>query len=260
MDPSYAAAYRNLYERHWWWRARERFLLDRLEVEAEVERETELQATAAVAVEADGRAHPARRILDVGCGDALFFDRLSVFGRVEGIEPDADVLSDGPWRSAIHAGTLESFDTDARYQWILMLDVLEHIPEPGAALRRAREFATNGATLFVTVPAFQILWSRHDELNHHHARYDRGTLSELLTESGWRPLEMEYFFHWPAPLKLLIKLAERLVPGRPKVESVPPAPINRLALGLSLLEQRLLGPLPVPFGTSLYARSVRADP
>ena len=33
MDPGYAAAYRELYERHWWWRARAAFVraeLDRL--------------------------------------------------------------------------------------------------------------------------------------------------------------------------------------------------------------------------------------
>lgn len=242
MDPKYAAAYRELYEQHWWWRARERFLLERLEEQA-----------------AESDAKETRRILDVGCGDALFFDRLAEFGRVQGVEPDESILSEGPWRSDIHAGTLETFSTDAPFDWILMLDVLEHIPEPDRALRRARGLAADGAKLFVTVPAFQTLWSRHDELNRHHARYTRATLSALLTESGWRPLEMGYFFYWLAPLKLLVKLGERLFPGRPEVESVPPAPLNRLALGLSVLEQHLLGQLPVPFGTSLYATSIRAD-
>ena len=40
------------------------------------------------------RRSPVRRILDAGCGDGLFFDRLARFGRVEGLEPDASLLAD----------------------------------------------------------------------------------------------------------------------------------------------------------------------
>src|SRR5436190_189838 len=77
VDATYAQEYRELYERHWWWRARERFILDEL-----------------------ARLRPAAgwgAILDVGCGDALFFDALSRFGDVEGVEPDASLVTpNGP--------------------------------------------------------------------------------------------------------------------------------------------------------------------
>jgi SAM-dependent methyltransferase len=236
MDPGYAAAYRDLYERHWWWRAREALLLERLRAEA--------------------GGGIGRRILDVGCGDALFFDELAAFGTVRGVEPDADVLSEGPWRAAIHAGTLETFSAEGPFDWILMLDVLEHIEEPELTLRRARELARDDASLFITVPAFRSLWTRHDDLNHHQVRYDHSRLSMLLVDCVWAPVEQSYFFHWLAPLKLLVRLKEKFVPGEPRVENVPPRPINQLALGISVLEQRLLSGLRVPFGTSLYARAV----
>jgi 2-polyprenyl-3-methyl-5-hydroxy-6-metoxy-1,4-benzoquinol methylase len=234
VDPGYAAAYRELFERHWWWRARERFLLERLDEQAGPETD--------------------RRILDVGCGDALFFDELSAYGTVQGVEPDGAVLSEGPWRSAIHVGTLESFPAAEAFDWILMLDVLEHVREPRRTLRRARELADDNASLFLTVPAFQSLWTRHDDLNHHVARYDRSSLHDVLAGSGWNLVESEYFFHWLAPLKLLVKLKERLVPGNPEVESLPPRPINAAALAVSLAEQRLLSGFGIPFGTSLFAR------
>lgn len=70
---------------------------------------------------------------------------------------------------------------------------------------------------------------------------------------------MEYFPHWLAPLRLLVKLKDRVLPGRPATETVSPAPVTRPALGLSLVGQRLLGWLDIPFGASLYVRSVRAD-
>lgn len=234
MDPGYAAAYRELYERHWWWRAREAFLLERLRAAA------------------DGGI--GRRILDVGCGDALFFEELAAFGTVRGVEPDADVLSEGPWRTAIHAGTLETYSAEGPFDWILMLDVLEHIETPRATLARARELATDGASLFLTVPAFESLWTRHDDLNHHFTRYDRSSLAAVLSDTGWEMAESEYFFHWLAPLKLLVRLKESLVKGDPEVESVPPRPLNALALVASTFERRLLSWLPIPFGTSLYVR------
>ena len=234
MDPAYAAAYADLYERHWWWRAREEFLLRRLEKRA------------------GGRS--GLRILDIGCGDALFFDHLSEFGEVRGIEPDVRLLTDGKWQGHVHVGTLDTFTAGEPFDWLLMLDVLEHVPEPVPALRRTRELAGRGASLFLTVPAFDILWTRHDELNRHHARYDRPGLARVLEQGGWEPVELEYFFHWPAPLKLLVKLKEAIFPGEPEVERVPAAAINRAALALSRAEQRTLGRLGLPFGTSLYAR------
>jgi SAM-dependent methyltransferase len=234
MDPAYAAAYADLYDQHWWWRAREDYLLERLEKQA--------------------RGRSDFRILDVGCGDALFFDHLSEFGEVRGIEPDARLLSDGKWRSAIHVGTLDDFSAGEPFDWILMLDVLEHIREPLPALQRVRDLADPGASLFVTVPAFESLWTRHDELNRHFARYDQAGLARLLGIAGWEPVDLAYFFHWPAPLKLLVKLKEAILPGEPGVESVPPAPINRAAMTLSRFEQRMFARLRLPFGTSLYAR------
>jgi SAM-dependent methyltransferase len=239
VDPGYAAVYGKLYERHWWWRARERFLLDRLQ--ADVERA------------------PNRRILDVGCGDALFFDELSAFGRVEGVEPDGDILSDGRWRTAIHVGTLSSFTPEVAYDWILMLDVLEHLPDAHSTLRRARELAGKDASLFVTVPAFQSLWTRHDDLNHHHARYTRSSLEPLLAGTGWQGVEWRYLFHWLAPVKLLVKLKEMLLTGDPEIERVPPPPLNLLAYSVSMLEQHLLSGLRIPFGTSLYVKCARDD-
>jgi hypothetical protein len=66
--------------------------------------------------------------------------------------------------------------------------------------------------------------------------------------------ESEYFFHWLAPLKLLVRLKERLVRGHPEVEAVPPRPLNATALAISTLERQALSRFGLPFGTSLYVR------
>src|ERR1051326_7977069 len=164
MDSQYGRHYRDLYQRHWWWRARERLILDVL------------------------RAHrPAsgwRNVLDVGCGDGLFFDALAQLDGVtlvEGVEPDASLVSrDGPHYDRIHVAPFDArFQPGRRYSLVLMLDVLEHLPDPAAAVSHAISLLEPDGVLLATVPAFMSLWTRHDELNHHYTRYTEQTFRAM---------------------------------------------------------------------------------
>ena len=118
MDAHYSVGYRELYEKHWWWRAREAMILTTL-----------------------GRLRPEGRwesILDVGCGEGLFFDRLAELGTVEGVEADASLANATAWRDRIYVGSFDpSFRPGKHYSLILMLDVLEHLSEPAASLSHA---------------------------------------------------------------------------------------------------------------------------
>jgi len=230
MDAEYARHYRDLYERHWWWRAREALVLRTIR---------RLRA---------GRG--PGRILDVGSGDGLLFERLAELGEVEGIEPDASLLGPGsPHRARITVAPFdERFRPGHRYALVLMLDVLEHLPDAVGALRHARSLLEPDGRLLVTVPAFQWLWTHHDELNRHYLRYTRATLREAAEEAGLRMEESRYFFHWTVPGKLAVRAKERVLgPGGP--ERVPAAPVNRALYLLSRAEQALR----LPFGTSLLA-------
>ena len=236
MDTGYGARYRELFERHWWWRARERVILD--------------------ALEAHRPAAGYRAMLDIGCGDGLFFDRLlSIPGvsLVEGIEPaEALVSPDGPHRARITVAPFDDgFIPHRQYSAILMLDVLEHLPAPADALRQALSLLEPGGVLLATVPAFMALWTRHDQLNHHYTRYDERSFGALAAAAGMRIDEMRYFFRWTAAAKIATRVAEALVSGEPKNPEVPAALINRVLYGLSRLEERLVGGLPLPFGSSL---------
>ena len=241
MERQYAARYRELYTRHWWWRARERVILSTLR--------------------AVGRTWPA--ILDVGCGDGLFFDRLREFGDVEGIEPDASLVDPaGPWRSRIRVQPFDERFRPARaYSLITMFDVLEHLPDAGNALRHASALLEREGTLVATVPAFESLWTSHDDINHHVQRFTKTTLQALMAESGFDVVSMRYFYFWTCPVKVLIRLKECILRRPSAAATVPPDTINRALLRLSLLEQETLGRLPMPFGSSLICVGrVRARP
>ena len=124
MDPAYGDVYRTLYERHWWWRAREAVVCDTLD-----------------------RRRPRagwRRVLDVGCGDGLLFRRLRAYAaQVEGVEPDAGLVA-GTQRDGgfIHIRPFDlSFRPAHRYDLILFLDVLEHMTHPRSAVAHAASCA-----------------------------------------------------------------------------------------------------------------------
>jgi 2-polyprenyl-3-methyl-5-hydroxy-6-metoxy-1,4-benzoquinol methylase len=233
VDPEYARRYRELYERHWWWRAREQFVLE--------------------VVRRQLPAGAPRSILDVGCGDGLLFDRLAEFGEVQGVESDPSLVgSANPHRHRIHIGPFDaSFAPGKRYSLILMLDVIEHLPDPASALRRAVDLLEPDGLLVVTVPAFLLLWTTHDDLNHHFTRYTRHRFAMLARAAGVRVIRAEYFFHWLFPAKLAARLGEAVLHPRPAPPRIPPSWINEWLFRLSRLEQRLLTPLGLPFGSSL---------
>jgi SAM-dependent methyltransferase len=194
-------------------------------------------------------------VLDVGCGDGLFFDRLAEFGDVEGVEPDVSIVDPrGPHADRIHLVPFDArFRADKRFSLILMLDVLEHLADPVDALRHAVDLLADDGLLLITVPAFPVLWTAHDDWNHHYVRYTRRTFAEIARRSGLAIDRSRYFFHWTFPVKLAVRLKERLMRRPPQPEEVPPALVNRGLYALSRLEQWTLGKLPIPLGSSLLA-------
>ena len=236
MDPNYSAYYRQLYEHHWWFRMRERWILQVLR-----------------------RSCPAEgwgSILDVGCGDGVLFDRLIEFGDVEGVETSREIVDPAnPHFQKIHIGPFDdSFRPDKQYSLVLLLDVLEHLTDPADALRRCMALLKPGGSLVITVPAFNLVWTNHDVLNQHVTRYRKDTLFPLLKQAGLRVAESEYWFQWT----FLVKLAERLIEKMfrlPPTNPVIPAPsANRALCSVCSIEHSLLGPLHLPFGTTLFVR------
>jgi SAM-dependent methyltransferase len=233
MDPQYARDYRELYENHWWWRAREDLILATLE-----------------SLRPGGGWGP---ILDIGCGDGLFFPKLSRLGDVFGIEMDpTGVTPGGPWASRIAIRPFDgSFQPGRLFGLVLLLDVLEHFTDPLPMLRRAVELVASTGTLLITVPAFRSLWTSHDDLNHHYARYTRPELAALVREAGGDVRQARYFYHWMVPLKLAAHLKESVFPVTPAPPRVPPAWLNDLLYRASWLEHRIPARLAPPFGSSL---------
>ena len=241
MDPSYGAQYAELYRRHWWWRAREESILE------------------VIASLRSGRG--AGRFLDVGCGDALLFNRLLPFGTVEGVEPDQALVSEESRRRfRIHLGQFDhTYQFQEPFDVILFLDVLEHLDDPVAAVRRAIDCLTPGGTILVTVPAYRWLWTSHDELNHHRTRYSPTDLRRLVLAAGGHVVELRHLFHWLVLPKLMLRIFERCIDRLPELPRVPPSVVNAALLGVCRIEKRMARLFDFSWGSSIIATIMAAN-
>jgi SAM-dependent methyltransferase len=83
------------------------------------------------------------------------------------------------------------FATDG-FDLAVCLDVIEHLEDDRAALRELRRVVAPGGSLLVTVPAYERLWSAHDELNHYQP-VQRSYAAAGRGRRGWRSVRTTHF-------------------------------------------------------------------
>jgi SAM-dependent methyltransferase len=237
MDRDYELQTHQAEDRHWWYRGR-RTVLERVIAQLRL---------------------PARaRILDAGCGSGRNMIDLARHGVVTGIELSETSVALARERDSgeVIAGSVlempfaaDSFDLAAS------LDVIEHLEDDLTALRELRRVVAPGGSLLVTVPAYQWLWSGHDEINHHHRRYTRSSLLRVAREAGWEPVRTTYFNSLLLPAAIVLRLLDRF--STKTTESsldlwVPPPALNWLLERPLALEAALIGRgRRIPAGLSL---------
>lgn len=95
-------------------------------------------------------------LLDVACGDGLMTAEFSEhFRRVVGVDASGQHLAQALARvpsAEFHECLIEDFDTDERFDSIFMLDLLEHVADPIAVLRKVAGFLAEDGVLIVHVP------------------------------------------------------------------------------------------------------------
>jgi SAM-dependent methyltransferase len=131
------------------------------------------------------------RLLDVGCGDCFFLKLVQQeYPHIscDGLDIHLDATARQTLaRQGIHA-TNSLDELKNRYDIILLLDVIEHIPEDTAFLKKLIETHAQKGCLFITsVPAYPSLFSSHDAHLNHHRRYSPHTWPDFLKNAGLIP-------------------------------------------------------------------------
>jgi len=200
------------------------------------------------------------RILEVGSGTSGNLDLLARFGRVSAIEMDDTARQISAEKTGgrfdIRAGVCPADIpfSDEKFDLICMFDVLEHIDESSQTLAVLRERLAPGGRILVTVPAYQWMWSVHDEFVHHKRRYTAGKLIGEAAPAGLAAERITHFNMFLVPLAAAMRLVDTLA-GRKSASGIgTPGPfINGLFRTIFGSEAGLLKHINLPFGLSLMA-------
>lgn len=142
---------------------------------------------------------PRGAIVDVGGGNGCVSAALQRAGReVVLLEPGPGARhAVGRGISAIIQGRFEDVGFQpGSLDAVGAFDVVEHIPDDLAFLRRVRDSLKRNGLFYCTVPAHRVLWSDADEVAGHFRRYTRSTLRAVLRSAGLRTEYLTYFFSW----------------------------------------------------------------
>jgi len=202
------------------------------------------------------------RLAELGCGSGGMLEALGRFGTAVGVETDPALRARARERGLdVRPGALPDPIPLAAGGWdaVCLFDVLEHVDEEAGALATCRRLLAPGGRLFVTVPAYAWLWSRHDEMLGHRRRYTTGRLRRAAEEAGFAVERLTYFNTLLAPPIMAARLV-RAALRRPGHDLERPAPlVNRALAACFAAEARLLGWLSPPFGISILLVARRAD-
>ncbi len=102
---------------------------------------------------------------------------------------------------------------------ILMMDVLEHVADDLELLESYTDKLEAGGHVFITVPAFQFLWSGHDVFLEHYRRYTIAMLEKVLLKAGMTPIKSRYFFGSLFPVAAAMRLIGKARRDQVRVKS-----------------------------------------
>ncbi len=193
------------------------------------------------------------RILDVGCGAGKTMDMLSDFGTVWGLDMSKTALSFCKKRGFRKLRLGDAADTgfdDSFFDAITLLDVLEHTDED-KTLRETGRILKKGGYIIITVPAYQWLWSRWDEVLRHRKRYSKSDLAAVVKKHGFTIVRSSYMYSF---LLIPVYIFRKFKSRKKSYESdfsTNPTFINTLLTFLSTIERFFVVRGWIPFGTSL---------
>lgn len=240
-DHTYNAIYQ-LEAHHWWFVGRRRYVKQLVD-----------------------RALTKRNFItlcEMGCGSGGNLEILAELGQVDGMEMDVNAFQRAKARGKkidnvidVRNGWLpDNVTVKGPYSGVIVLDVIEHIEDDITSLEAIKEYIEPEGILIVTVPAYQWLWSPHDDANHHKRRYTKTSLKNALEQAGYQVEYSSYFNTLLFPLSLLVRLVQKLSPtGKGLIDEfrMPSPFINSILTKIFSIESLLAGRLILPFGLSV---------
>ncbi len=84
---------------------------------------------------------------------------------------------------------------DASIDFILATDVLEHLYHDDVAVKEIWRALKPGGIVLITVPMFDFLWGKQDDLSHHKRRYRKSAILNLMV-GGKFNIKSDFYFNF----------------------------------------------------------------
>jgi SAM-dependent methyltransferase len=160
------------------------------------------------------RLPPAGPVFDIGGGNGFVARALMAAGYpVVVVEPGPEGARNAQSRgldNVVCAALDDAGFASGSLPAAGLFDVLEHLDDDRAVLAGIGQLLAPGGRLYVTVPAYQWLWSDDDDLSEHRRRYTLPRLRRVAESAG---LAVEYGTYMFGPLPPAIALL-RVLPSR----------------------------------------------
>ena len=159
-------------------------------------------------------------VLDVGAGSGVFSRQLidaGVCQRAVCVDPAyREVRTEkyhGHQIRFVHAVNQHS------HKLVIMMDVLEHVDDDVALLRDYTAGLPSDASVLITVPAFQFLWSGHDVFLEHRRRYTRTSIERVVKAANLEVIRCRYFYGLLFPIIAAVRLRDKMLYRHNKLEA-----------------------------------------
>ena len=131
-----------------------------------------------------------QRLLEIGSGPAVLLYELALAGwECSALEQSEAALDVARWLHKKEEVTNifeEPQDNwKGHFDWLLAMEVLEHIEEDLLALEAWRTWLAPGGRILLSVPAHEKKWSASDVWAGHYRRYEKNSLISLVEQAGF---------------------------------------------------------------------------
>ena len=195
-------------------------------------------------------------ILDYGAGSGTNISMLNKFGYVHVYEKNekTSLFLEEKFKKYENIKVIQKPNNKNFFDLILIADVLEHVEDDVAILQYLSELLNKNGQILITVPSFNLLFSKKDEILHHHRRYTKKNLKKIISKN-FNITKLSYYnFFLFIPIAIsLIFLRIFGINFIDSVEKKPNATLNSILFQIFHSEKFLLNFLNFPFGISLIA-------